>query len=104
MNTQNDPRRFDAENEYWRARYDKEGYYEAGRTYDDYEGAYRTGYEARSRYPGRNFDDLEPDLRANWEAAKGRSQLGWERAKRAVRAAWDRMERAMPGDADRDGR
>jgi hypothetical protein len=98
MNTQNNERLFDteAERDYWRGRYDKEGYYEAGRTYDDYEG--------RSRYTGKSFDEVENDLRANWDTAKGKSQLAWDRAKQAARAAWDRVERALPGDADRDGR
>jgi hypothetical protein len=104
MNTQNNERLFDteAERDYWRGRYDKEGYYEAGRTYDDYEGAYRVGYEGR--YTGKSFDEVENDLRANWDTAKGKSQLAWDRAKQAARAAWDRVERALPGDADRDGR
>ena len=93
-----------AENDYWRSRYDKEGYYEAGRGYDDYESAYRAGYEGHDRHAGRTFDEAENDLKANWETAKGNSRLAWDQAKQAARAAWDRVERAMPGDADRDGR
>ena len=93
-----------AERDYWRGRFDKEGYYEAGSTFDDYEGAYRTGYEGRTRYADRDFQSVENDLKRDWEQAKGNTRLGWEKAKNAVRAAWDRVERAMPGDADRDGR
>ena len=93
-----------AERDYWRGRFDKEGYYEAGRSFDDYEGAYRTGFEGRSRYADRDFQEVESDLKRDWETAKGNSHLAWEKAKSAVRAAWDRVERAMPGDADRDGR
>lgn len=93
-----------AERDYWRSRFDKEGYYEAGRTFDDYESAYRTGYEGRNRYADRDFQQVEGDLKRDWETVKGNSQLGWEKAKNAVRAAWDRVERALPGDADKDGR
>lgn len=93
-----------AEADYWRGRYDKESYYEAGAGYDEYEGAYRTGYEGRGKYAGRKYDEVEHDLRQDWDTTKGKSRLAWEKAKHAVRAAWDRVERAMPGDADRDGR
>ncbi len=46
-------------------------------TYDDYAPAYRTGYEAAGRYHGENrrFDELEPELRANYERIKG--SPGW---------------------------
>ena len=46
--------------------------------------------------PGR----AEPQLRSDWDRAKGKSRLNWEEAKGAARAGWDRVERAMPGDAD----
>ncbi len=105
MNTRNMQHRprpldADAENEYWRRHYDRERYYEAGRDYDEYEGAYRTGYEGHHRYAGRTFDEVENELTADWENAKGRSHLAWHRAKQAARAAWDRVEHAMPGDGD----
>lgn len=94
----------DAERDYWRGQYDKEGYYEAGRAYDEYEGAYRAGYEGRYSHPGKTWDEAEHEVRTSWEQTKGRSQLAWDRARQAARAAWDRVERALPGDADRDGR
>jgi hypothetical protein len=91
---------------YWREAYSREPYYKADYSYDDYAPAYRTGYEAAGRYLGQNrrFDDLEPELRANYERIKGKSRLAWENAKDAVRAAWHRVERLMPGDFDNDGR
>lgn len=106
MTHHNTPHTLDtnAERDYWRGQYDKETYFEAGRSYDDYEGAYRAGYEGRSQYHGKTFDEAEGDMRVAWEKTKGNSRLAWEKAKHAARAAWDRVERAMPGDADRDGR
>jgi hypothetical protein len=91
---------------YWREAHTREPYYKSGYTYDDYAPGYRTGYEAAGRHSGqkRRFDDLEPELRAQYERIKGKSRLVWEDAKHAARAAWDRVERAMPGDFDNDGR
>ena len=71
---------------------------------DDYRPAYRYGWESRSRYKGKRFEDVESDLGRDWERAKDKSRLSWDRAKEATRDAWHRVERAIPGDADRDGR
>ena len=91
---------------YWRQAFSREPYYRPDYTYDDYAPAYRTGYEAGGRYlgHGKRFDDLESELRSNYERIKGKSRLAWEDAKQAARAAWDRVERVMPGDLDNDGR
>jgi hypothetical protein len=95
-----------AEEAYWRNNYSSEPYIERNYTYDDYGPAYRTGYEGYSRYygTGKRYDDVEPELRSNWNQAKGKSRLEWEKAKMASKSAWDRVERAMPGDADHDGK
>ena len=92
------------EDAHWRENYQREPYYNKGYTYDDYAPAYRTGYEARSRYADRSFDDVDADLRADYERSRGSSRLDWDNARPATRAAWDRIERALPGDADGDGR
>lgn len=93
-----------SQQDYWKSQYSKEGYYESGRTYDDYDPAYRTGYQGQQRYQGKSFDQAEGDLKNDYEQARGQSQLGWEKAKHAAKAAWHRVEEAIPGDADRDGR
>ena len=92
------------EDAYWRDQYVRESYYVKDHTYDDYAPAYRTGYEARTRYTGRAFDEIEPELEREYSAHRGPSPLAWDRARHAARAAWDRVERAMPGDFDRDGK
>ena len=91
---------------YWRQAHIREPYYRKDFTYDDYGPAYRTGWEGAGRYYGKNrrFDDVEPELRGDYQRLKGKSRLAWEDAKAAARAAWDRVERALPGDADDDGR
>jgi hypothetical protein len=84
-----DPTREDA---YWRQNYSTRPYYSAGTSYDEYAPAYRYGWESRSRYSGRRFDDAESDLRSGWERFKGKSQLTWEKAKAATRDAWERVD------------
>ncbi|HUH89088.1 MAG TPA: hypothetical protein VLZ76_00290 [Lysobacter sp.] len=91
------------EQDYWKNQYDKEGYYEAGKTYDEYDPAYRTGYQGRQRYPGKTYDEAEGELKKDYERASGETRLGWEKAKQAIKAAWHRIEDVLPGDADRDG-
>jgi uncharacterized protein (TIGR02271 family) len=69
-------------------------YASLGGTYDDYAPAYRYGYDMRrdARYQGRNWDDVESDLRSDWTTRYGSSGAStWERMKAAVRSGWDRM-------------
>jgi hypothetical protein len=96
------------EDAYWRDNYSSRPYVSQGASYDDYAPAYRYGADSFSRYPGRSFEDVEPELGRDWGSARGTSSLEWERAKHATRDAWDRVgdavERAVPGDSDGDGR
>lgn len=96
------------EDAYWRENYSSRPYVSAGQPYEDYEPAYRYGAESYSRYAGRAFDEVEPELSRDWTTARGKSSLEWERAKHATRDAWHRIsnaaERAIPGDSDKDGR
>jgi hypothetical protein len=93
-----------AEEAHWKKTFSKEPYYQAGLGYDEYAAAYRTGYQGRTQFPGRKFDDVERDLESNYNRGKGTSTLVWEKAKRATRAAWDRIEVMIPGDSDHDGK
>lgn len=86
-----------AEDRHWRENYDREPYYEAGRSYDDYSLAYRLGVTGRSRY--ESWDSAEPDLRSEWETSRGTSGLKWDEARPATRAAWDRVDYSMRGGA-----
>ena len=69
-------------------------YASLGGTYDDYAPAYRYGNEMRrdARYQGRNWEDVESDLRSDWDTRYGSSGSStWERMKAAVRSGWNRM-------------
>jgi len=81
------------EREYWSKNYNREPYYLAGRTWDDYDPAYRTGYEGYGRYAaeGRTWEQSEADLRREYEKNRGKSKFTWEEARPAARAAWDRL-------------
>jgi len=65
-------------------------YGSTGASYSDYEPAYRYGNSLRSdaRYAGRQWDDVEPDARRDWETKNPGS--AWEKSKEAVRHAWDK--------------
>ena len=65
-------------------------YASSGGSYEDYQPAYRGGYESRSdsRYADRDWDDAEPELRQRWESEHPGS--AWERVKAAVRRGWDK--------------
>src|SRR5437899_3078571 len=91
------------EDEYWRQNYSSRPYASSG-TYDEFRPAFEYGWESYSRYRGRQFDDVEPDLRREWEKGRKNAGLGWDEVRRAARDAWDRVERALPGDFDKDGR
>ena len=60
-----------------------------GARYEDYEPAYRWGFENAGAYAGRDWDASEADLRRDWERTNPGSD--WERFKNAVRRGWDRF-------------
>ena len=93
-----------AENQHWAAHYSGTSYVKPGADYKTYQTAYRYGWEACQRYPGRSFDAVEPELKRMWDKYRHAWSQTWEEAKAATRDAWHRVERAVPGDADGDGR
>ena len=78
------------EEAYWRDNYNREPYYESGRTFDDYGPAYRLGLQGRTAYDG-DFEDVESRLAGEWHSQRERSSLSWDQARAASRAAWDRV-------------
>jgi uncharacterized protein (TIGR02271 family) len=80
------------EDAYWRENHSRQ-WYASGRGYDEYQNAYRFGYEGFSRYGsrGRNFDELGDQFQKDYEQQYGSSGLGWADAQHAARAAWNRV-------------
>jgi hypothetical protein len=96
-----------AEDAYWREHFITTPYHVSGEAYDVYQPAYRHGWESYSRHNTSNhkhsFDEVEPEVRRDWENSPHAKHLTWERAKLAARDAWHRIERKIPGDSDGDG-
>jgi hypothetical protein len=68
-----------------------QGVYGSTGRYEDYSPAYEFGYRmaGEDRYRGRNFTDVEPDLRRDYETTYPNSS--WERMKDSIRYGWDRL-------------
>ncbi|HEY6064916.1 MAG TPA: hypothetical protein VIY96_02095 [Thermoanaerobaculia bacterium] len=81
------------EDAYWRKNYNTRPYYRSGRAYEDYQPAYRYGWESASRaeYRNRKFDEIESDLERGWDKAKGKTREGWHDVKDATRDAFNRV-------------
>jgi hypothetical protein len=92
------------EDAYWRESYRTRPYARPDRTYEDYQPAYRYGWESRARYGNRDWNEVEPELGRNWnDYNRGSARQTWDEAKLATKDAWHRVEDRIPGDADRDG-
>ena len=79
------------EEQYWRNNFSTRPYATADRGFDFYQPGYRYGYESATRYRGRNWNDVESDLRTGWDRYEHRGQGTWEHVKDAVRDAWNRV-------------
>lgn len=66
-------------------------YGSGGGNYEDYASAYRYGANlaGQKQYQGYRWDELEPQVRSDWEASHQGSP--WERTKQAVRYGWEKM-------------
>jgi uncharacterized protein (TIGR02271 family) len=66
-----------------------QGSYGSDYTYEQVQPAYRYGYTLATdeRYRDRNWNDVENDVRTNWEAS---NKGTWERFKDSIRYAWER--------------
>ncbi|MEW6760004.1 MAG: YsnF/AvaK domain-containing protein [Pseudomonadota bacterium] len=75
-------------------------YGSSGAAYDDYAPAYSYGSQMASsgRYTGRQWDEIEPELRSDWDTRYGSGGAStWEKMKAAVRHGWDRITTGNSG-------
>jgi len=63
----------------------------SGETYDTYAPAYRYGYDMAGdpRYQGRNFSDVEQDLRSDY--ARRYPNSTWEKMKSSIQYGWNKV-------------
>ena len=80
----------------WQETYTSSTYVDSDKTYEDYQPAYRTGYEGYDRYghSGRTYSEVETDLQRDYQTNQTGS-LPWEQAKHAVKDAWDRASTSI---------
>jgi hypothetical protein len=93
----------DAEKEavYWREQHAKQPYAKNS-SYEQFEHAYRTGYDTFFRYPGKTFDEVEDSVAAEYEKAKPASALPWDTVHPAASAVFNRLGGVIgPRDSDR---
>jgi uncharacterized protein (TIGR02271 family) len=86
-----------AGDDYYRKHYTS-NYASAGGSFDDYAPAYSYGSDMRRQYSGRNWDDVESDLRTNWDSRNSGQPSTWEKMKAAVRHGWDKITPDMDDD------
>ena len=79
------------EEKYWRDNWNSRPYASADRGFEQYRPGYRYGFESAHRHRGRDWNDVEGDLRNDWDRYEHRGQSTWEHVKDAVRDAWDRV-------------
>ncbi len=79
------------EDAYWRKNYPTRSYYVEGVLFEEYQPAYRYGYQSAQAHKGKTWEQAQADIEANWYKSKDKSNLTWDKAKHAVKDAWDRM-------------
>lgn len=84
---------FTEEDIYFRERFSSRPYATPERKYEDYQPAYRFGWEAGERFEGTYFEEIEPELQRGWTTAK--PSIPWEEARLAAREAWDRRRQRL---------
>ena len=88
---------------HWEGEYPNRPYHEDDVPYSTYAPAYQHGWEGRSRYHGKKYEEAEPYLKKEWNETTHATSLGWNKAKLATHDAWNRVEDMIPGDSDNDG-
>ena len=76
---------------WWRENYAKRPYINRERDFEYYRGGYRYGFESAQRHRGRDWNEVEPELRSGWEGYPHRGRSTWDEIKASVRDAWDHL-------------
>jgi len=76
---------------YWRDAYVEQPYYSDEYKYEDYEPAYRAGWESYDASLHSDFKDREVIARERWESEGGASSMTWDQARLAAEDAYGRV-------------
>ncbi|PHV16827.1 hypothetical protein GQ37_015360 [Janthinobacterium sp. BJB1] len=84
------PRTSDDDEQYYQAHWSSV-YAASGARFEDYDPAYRYGHSmaGSDSYRGQHWEQVEPELRSNWEHTY--PQSAWDDFKAAVRHGWERV-------------
>jgi hypothetical protein len=80
-----------AEDAYWIEKHRTRPYHDKSLDYEHYRPAYRYGWESRSLYGDKTWDEIESELEGGWAERRGNSRLDWKDARHASRDAWERV-------------
>jgi hypothetical protein len=75
---------------YWREQHSKQPYAK-NYSYEQFEHAYRTGYNSFLKHRGRKFDEVEDSIASDYEEAKPGTALPWDTVRPAANSVWERM-------------
>jgi hypothetical protein len=84
---------WNTEEKYWRDNFGSRPYIRADQGFDYYRPGYRYGFESAQRFRGKQWNEVEPDLRFGWERYEHRGQSTWENVKDAARDAADAIRK-----------
>ena len=90
------------EDAYWRDVYEEWPYYRDDFTYEDYEPAFRLGYNAGSAHRRPYDDNIGAELQVQYERRRHGSPVEWDDARHAVRDAYRRRVEQSLVDANAD--
>ena len=82
------------EEKYWKKHFKELAYVDKRDDYEVFGVAFRTGYMGWEKHPKKTFQEVEDELRRDYEAACGDNPLSWEKAGCAVCDAWSRVNEA----------
>jgi hypothetical protein len=76
---------------WWRESFTNRPYVRADLGFDYYSPGYRYGFESATKYRGRQWKDVEPELERGWDKFRGTARSTWQDIKEAVKDAWDHV-------------
>ena len=71
----------------WREHSESHGYLPADD--EQYRSAYQLGWLARRRFGDQPFDEVEAQLRKEWDSQQAAARLPWDHVQQAAREAWN---------------
>ena len=76
---------------YWRDFYAEQPYYSESYSYEDYEPAYRSGWESFDSTSQLDWKERESLAKERWESEGGATTMQWDQARLAAEDAYGRI-------------